>query len=207
MLWEFLREAWDHGWFNRPLVLPAWEELSNVDHLFKSFIIRRLKEFKENPITGVKFYIKKTTSLWTDATYQSYFHNRQIHATHIKPEEYTHQKMLKFYDEKRDSHPVLKHFKKHKVEILFNTYSKGIFLIILIYSGTLILFKLLKKEKLTTTETILVLTFIGGYMFTALWEAKSRYVLPYAYILYPLAFISINYFMNKFIKLSDAKIK
>lgn len=38
----------------------------------------------------------------------------------------------------------------------------------------------------------LVTIFIGGFAFHILWEAKSRYILPYIIALIPVASISVN---------------
>ena len=47
-------------------------------------------------------------------------------------------------------------------------------------------------------EIIFLITiFIGGFAFHILWEAKSRYIIPYIVVLIPVAAISINKFNIK----------
>lgn len=173
------------GWFSS-IVKPAWEENTNVDYIFKDAIKERIKEFVKNPMEFVKFYGLKTASVWTDTSYQAYFHNRQFII-----EEKEFEKIVYEYDKKRDEHPVLKHFESYNFEKMFNTYTKVIFVIIMYNSVIYISRKLKRKEDFTVIETILILSIIGGYAFSILWEAKSRYILPFIYSLYPLGFIAI----------------
>lgn len=52
---------------------------------------------------------------------------------------------------------------------------------------------LIQNRKNLSIEAIFLLTiFIGGFMFHILWEAKSRYIIPYIITLIPLASIQIN---------------
>lgn len=44
-----------------------------------------------------------------------------------------------------------------------------------------------------SNENILLITiFLGGFFFHILWEAKSRYIIPYFLILIPIASIKLN---------------
>ena len=51
--------------------------------------------------------------------------------------------------------------------------------------------KFLNIEKL-----YLVIIFLGGFAFHILWEAKSRYIIPYVIILFPLATGLIDVIIN-----------
>ena len=54
---------------------------------------------------------------------------------------------------------------------------------------------LIQNRKNISLEIIFLLTiFIGGFAFHILWEAKSRYIIPYIIVLIPIASISINKF-------------
>mgnify|MGYP003375389639 FL=1 len=47
---------------------------------------------------------------------------------------------------------------------------------------------LIRYRKNLSLEVILLLTiFVGGFTFHLLWEAKSRYIIPYIVVLIPLA--------------------
>ena len=52
---------------------------------------------------------------------------------------------------------------------------------------------LIQNRKNLSTDVILLITiFIGGFAFHILWEAKSRYIIPYIITLIPVASICIN---------------
>lgn len=52
---------------------------------------------------------------------------------------------------------------------------------------------LLQNRKNLSLEVIFLLTvFVGGFAFHILWEAKSRYIIPYIVVLIPIASICIN---------------
>ena len=53
---------------------------------------------------------------------------------------------------------------------------------------------LIQNRKNLSLEVIfLVIIFIGGFLFHLLWEAKSRYILPYIVVLIPIASIKLQY--------------
>lgn len=50
-----------------------------------------------------------------------------------------------------------------------------------------------ESKKNSLDKLILLLTiFIGGFLFHTIWEAKSRYIIPYIVVLIPIASIEIN---------------
>lgn len=69
-------------------------------------------------------------------------------------------------------------------------YQKVLLLIICICS----IIVLIQNRKNLSTELLFLLTiFIGGFAFHILWEAKSRYIIPYIVVLIPIASIYINF--------------
>lgn len=64
---------------------------------------------------------------------------------------------------------------------------------ILILMSVIIIIILIQNRKNISLEIIFLLTiFIGGFTFHILWEAKSRYIIPYILVLIPIASININ---------------
>ena len=52
---------------------------------------------------------------------------------------------------------------------------------------------LIQNRKNISMEMIFLITiFVGGFVFHILWEAKSRYIIPYIIVLIPIASININ---------------
>ena len=63
-------------------------------------------------------------------------------------------------------------------------------------------FVIIQNRKNLSNEIILLLTiFIGGFLFHVLWEAKSRYVIPYIVPLIPIASLEIKMNKQKFEKI------
>lgn len=68
-------------------------------------------------------------------------------------------------------------------------YQKVTFFIITLSSLIIII----QNRKKLSLEVIFLLTiFIGGFAFHTLWEAKSRYIIPYIVVLIPITSININ---------------
>ena len=65
--------------------------------------------------------------------------------------------------------------------------------VLLIISCLCTIIVLIQNRKNLTPELIyLLLIFMGGFAFHILWEAKSRYIIPYIVVLIPIASIQIN---------------
>lgn len=80
--------------------------------------------------------------------------------------------------------------------------------LILICLCTLIV--LIQNRKNISLDIIFLITiFIGGFAFHILWEAKSRYIVPYIVVLIPVAGVAINKFKicNKIKNMWQQKIK
>lgn len=68
-------------------------------------------------------------------------------------------------------------------------YQKALLLITCVCSLTV----LIQNRKNLSLEVLFLITiFIGGFAFHILWEAKSRYIIPYVVVLIPVATISIR---------------
>ena len=81
-----------------------------------------------------------------------------------------------------------------KLRMPLDFYQKAILLIITICS----LIVLIQNRKNLSLEVLFLITiFIGGFAFHILWEAKSRYIIPYIIVLMPVASIAIQKFTRK----------
>lgn len=78
------------------------------------------------------------------------------------------------------------------------TFYQKVLLIIMCLASLIVI---IQNRKNLSLDLIFLLTiFIGGFAFHILWEAKSRYIIPYIVILIPIASISINKICIKNIK-------
>ena len=108
--------------------------------------------------------------------------------------------MLKFYTKKiasmwtENTYSAVRNneTKEHSLEGLIvplTFYQKMLLLLMSICS----LVVLIQKRKSISLDVIYLITvFIGGFLFHILWEAKSRYIIPYIVVLIPIASIELE---------------
>ncbi|MBR1802788.1 MAG: glycosyltransferase family 39 protein [Clostridia bacterium] len=75
------------------------------------------------------------------------------------------------------------------------TFYQKMLLIITCFCSLIVLLQ--NRKNLSLDVIFLITIFIGGFAFHILWEAKSRYILPYIVVLIPVASIWINKFAKK----------
>lgn len=124
----------------------------------------RAREFLGNPAYAVNFYFRKFTSQWNDPTYGCFI---MTYATERERSElgkslYTGRP-------------------KQALESFMDCYQ------LLVYGSILFLLIYRRKEKRGLEWYALLIAVIGGVLFHELWEAKSRYVLPYFVMMIPMA--------------------
>ena len=176
-----------NGWYN-DYGAWAWEDIDSADEKYQIAIVERLKYFANNPGYCVKFYIKKIASMWTENTYASLWYNQTFNFQKIEGVEVNNSMALQT-DE----------LVKNKTERLL-IYQKAI--VIIIFGASILV--IIKNRKNLSNEIVLLLTiFIGGFLFHILWEAKSRYIIPYVLILIPIASISIDSWEAEFTKIKN----
>lgn len=79
------------------------------------------------------------------------------------------------------------------------TFYQKALLILTCLSSLIVLIQ--NRKNISIDILFLVTIFLGGFAFHILWEAKSRYILPYVIILIPLASVKINEIsLKKYIK-------
>lgn len=155
--------------------------------------VELIKKYIKKPNTMFDFYSEKILSMWTETTFQSIWTNDVMFR-------------MKIYDANVLGRTSKELYFGNTREI-YQEYCKA--LIILIYFGAFIeivnnirnLNKRKQKynvdDKLLNIEKLyLVIIFLGGFAFHILWEAKSRYIIPYVIILFPLATGLIDVIIN-----------
>lgn len=66
----------------------------------------------------------------------------------------------------------------------------------IIYFGLFVCCIYLWKAKESYYQQLLLIVFIGGFLFTALWETSARYIFPYYIYMIPLAAIGWNWILH-----------
>ena len=80
-------------------------------------------------------------------------------------------------------------FEKYRKPIEF--YQKVLLIIICVCS---LIFLIQNRKDLSLEVIFLITIFIGGFVFHLIWEAKSRYIIPYIVVLFPIASINLKKF-------------
>ena len=148
----------------------------------------------KKPIYFAQFYCVKIISTWTENTYGAVWYNQQFNFAENEWRNIENEKIAKIQD-KLDGLVVKSN--KH-----LQVYQKAIILII--FGMTLCV--LVKYRKNISNEVLLlVLCFMGGFMFHILWETKSRYIISYIIVLMPLVSINLGKLNLKKVKMLNEK--
>lgn len=173
-----------NGWYNNQMgntvyhIMNDEEEQSNqISEQCTKDLKDRVKYLVTNPIYTLKFYSKKIITTWAEPTMEYGFYNTK-YPDSIKVEEYF----------------LANHLINGKMYEVSKIYQKAIIYIILI--GSLITV-LANRKELNSEILLLVLIFLGGFSFHILWETKSRYIIPYLFILIPVAVNGIEIVIQK----------
>lgn len=182
------------GWYNASPRM-AFENLENAKKYYKEEIHNRLKIFIRNPVYCIKFYAIKTATMWAENTYAALWYNQSFNFGEIDGIENT--QLQQKYSEDIDNTLV-------KFQKTVNIFQKAIVLIV--FGSTLLV--LIKNRKSIPNEVLLLVTiFIGGFLFHTIWEAKSRYIIPYIVVLMPITSISLEEYIYSKIKKTKNIIK
>jgi len=128
----------------------------------KEEIRNRLEEFAADRDKAVDFYKAKIQLQWIDPTFSSFVMTSKFGED---PTPYT----LSFYYGKVPER-ILK---------FMNNYSFIIYVSVCIYA----VLSLIKKQSILYSMGLIAV--IGGFLFSIIWEAKGRYVMPYVILMIP----------------------
>lgn len=163
------------GWYTYEYANIAYHNIEDANGIYVNLIKERLNYFKENPSYACKFYLLKILSMWTENSHSS-----------------IREKIL--VDENGNYIKDMASQGLHDAWDILILHQKALMLII--FGCTMII--LVQNRKNLSNEIILLLAiFIGGFLFHLIWEAKSRYILPYIVVLMPIATIEITKFNFK----------
>lgn len=161
------------GWYNGMATNIYWD--NNFDEeASKEAAVEVIKTFAgvciDNPIYGLDFYNRKITAQWCAPMYQGVVMNNNIEG--VQPPIID----AIFHDEK-----------EWKImDAFMNQYQ------LVLYSAILILLISMWKNRREGMEFYVGLMVVfGGFLFSILWEAKTRYIFPYLIVLLPYAAIGL----------------
>lgn len=167
------------GWFNKfteESYREAGFDRERSNEIALQAIRDRITKFKEEPGYFLDFYKNKILKQWNEPTYGGFINN-SYHDERALPEEANSM----YYGE------------LHTFFVKFcNIYQEVIFIGVLLY--LIICF----SGNTSLEQNILFVVFLGGFFFHILWEADSRYAMPYFVMLIPYGIWGINMAISKF---------
>lgn len=152
----------------------------------KAYIAERFEEWSRDPADLVQFYKRKILGQWNEPTYSGFIMTRLME----EPKPWVED--LYFGDA------------QVKWCVWLNAFQGVIYLLIL---GR---FLWLLSGRAEPEQYLLGLILIGGFCFSVLWEAKSRYIYPYSVLAIPCAAMSLTYYYDmapRWLKRAWVKIK
>ena len=135
----------------------------------KAYIDYRLDEFKDNPEYAKNFFLEKIRMQWLEPIYEVNTH------THSFKED---ADLFGIYiDIYYGSlfYVIFKFMNRHQSYMYFYLFAFALISLIRLIKN--------KKESMDLSLLFPLVLFVGGFLFSIIWEAKARYTLPYAFFL------------------------
>ncbi|MCM1303274.1 MAG: glycosyltransferase family 39 protein [Lachnospiraceae bacterium] len=159
-----------YGWYNG---YPK-QVLSDLDYDFdkaaqaaKEEMRARMLVFRENPEYTRMFYREKILSQWNQPLYQSIYFNTK-YTENLEPAEGTLAARM-------------------SGDLYFMALAISNRLQFIVFFGMMCYFFFAVEKDDNILRHVLAVTFIGGFLFSVVFEAKSRYILPYYVMMFPFA--------------------
>jgi hypothetical protein len=154
------------GWFNNYPVPAYYESGFDRDETTISAVEKlseRFTYFKENPVYALSFWKRKISTQWNDP----FFHSFDILFT----DEETPAGLTGF---------IINH--KESVLVFLSLIQN------IVYSGVL-LYLIIRDTHKDMYQLLPEVCLLGEFLFSIIWEANSRFILPYYIIMFPLSCI------------------
>lgn len=133
---------------------------------FKSY----LNKYKTDPDYAVDFFIRKMNAQWNVPMYQCIPMNNNFAG-----------------DKSRLANSI---YYEGRSGVLLRKFMKVYQL--LLYGSILFWLITSRKEKISIEKYVLLIAVFGGFLFSMIWEAKTRYVFPYLLMMIPYYAIGMN---------------
>ncbi len=191
-----------------------------ANEIYKEEIAYRIQEFKTEPRSAYVFYRMKMLQQWNEGTFGSIVH------TNAFEDGVPGRTIGKFFSNVYGQY----------VNMFCNRYVAVIYFLYFVFGVTSVVYMILKfirNSKNNKTENmkeseenvkdindnetdsafggnfayLFMIYFIGGFLFSLLWEAKPRYVFPYVYLCLPLAAVGLSRIQGRILWLIEACFK
>jgi hypothetical protein len=168
---------YEPGWYdeyNRNTFRENDYDAKSATEAARNEIGKFIDKCKESPKYALDFYTLKTNTQWNVPMYQCLSMNM-------------------YFDEELEGLAWEIYFNGKDVylENFMNIYQ------LLIYGGVVLTLILMRKKWIKIENYVLLIGVYGGFLFSLIWEAKSRYILPYFIMMIPYAAIGITELTGK----------
>lgn len=160
------------GWYDnsaKELFYAAGQDAELTEILSKQRIAERWQELSDNPSDAVQFFKRKVLSQWNTPLYQSLYFGTMYEEEDIPDPDSLVSKIGKEY------YTTVRSFCDR--------------LQFVVYFGMLCYFLIGIRKNSDILQNVTAVTVIGGFLFSIMWEAKARYILPYYIFMFPYAAI------------------
>lgn len=166
------------GWYNAEFNVESVYIENNYDSKSTNeesidVIKNRALYFVKNPKDMIRFYADKIASTWLEPSFQTLWFSHPAEEYETVKEYFESQKYIKSFLTGDISKLIIRYLDIFEIVIFGSSF---IFIIVNI-----------KKKKIDYKNIIFSLVFLGGFLFHILWETKCIYVIPFYYLLLPLA--------------------
>jgi len=138
-------------------------------------IKRSLKHFGNNPKYMMYFYKTKINSQWQAPMYQSIAMNNSVR--------------------REQSRLVQMIYNEELLGSFIKLYMKAFQ--VFMYGCILLWLWVNRKKKLPIESYVLLIAVFGGFLFSIIWEAKARYIMPYLLLMIPCYSMGLEELMKK----------
>ena len=178
---DAINAGWYNGYNTRKYEYYEYDPQAATE-IAKKDVAAFLEKCREDPAYAVDFYNRKISSQWNAPMYQCIVMNNHIEGTQTKLVQSLYEGAGNRY---------------------LTAYMNGYQLVI--YGSVLAFVILGLKKRFPLERYLLLIAVFGGFLFSALWEAKARYVYPYFLMMIPYASVGVAAMATAFWRHSDKK--
>lgn len=180
-----MQDSWTGpGWFDNSSIDSFVEHDYNAEQTAlaeKEKLAEILKDMWADKAYSIDFIRRKVLSQWNSPGYYYIYETKQFDCS---PEELPSFVKRIYYDDEM------------AVQVYLNRYQ---FVLYFYAAMSAVILFADRKKNYCLAQYLLYISIIGGFLFSIMWEAGSRYVLPYVVYMIPLAAIG----MYRLTKISD----
>lgn len=144
-----------------------YEETNRIS---QEAIAESWQNFMDNPAYMANFYFLKITCQWADASYGCFNHVEKL-----------------YLEDRSDFALSIMHGEKHLPLLQFMDMHQFVVYFYALIAVVATLIQRIKGQHLNLFSCPLLVTIIGGFLFSIIWEASAKYTIPYMLFLIPIA--------------------